>query len=120
MAAQIFYRVFRQDEMIADAIGAFGFLDRLKGLLGSDRLTAGAGLWLRPGGSVHTLGMGFPIDVLFLDGQATIVDARSEVPPGRFCLAPWSTGSTLELWPGAIEQLGLSRGTRLVFRPAPR
>lgn len=33
--------------------------------------------------SVHTFGMAFPIDVLFLDGEARVIRAERSVPPGR-------------------------------------
>ena len=42
---------------------------RLRGLLGltSSDFRNGSGLWIVPCHGVHTLGMGFPIDVIYLD-----------------------------------------------------
>ena len=42
---------------------------RLRGLLGlsSSDFRNGSGLWIVPCHGVHTLGMGFPIDVVYLD-----------------------------------------------------
>jgi hypothetical protein len=42
---------------------------RLRGLLGlrSSDFRNGCGLWIVPCHGVHTLGMGFPIDVVYLD-----------------------------------------------------
>ena len=45
----------------ADSVAA-----RLRGLLGRDGLPAGTGLWIRPCNAVHTLGMRFAIDIVFL------------------------------------------------------
>ena len=119
MAMPIRYQVVSGGQEVASSVvGAFSFMDRLRGLLGSEPLTAGLGLWLHPGASVHTLGMGFAIDVLFLDAELTILDCRGCVQPGRICLAPRRTKSTLELWSGAVEQLRLERGTQLQFRRA--
>lgn len=115
------YRVFWQDNMIADRVRvAFRFVDRLRGLLGGKPLVAGAGLWLKPGGSVHTVGMSFPIDVLFLDVRFQVVGVRSRVPPGKLCLAPRFTHSTLELWSGACDAWQLKRGMQLEFQRVPR
>src|SRR5258708_3763044 len=40
---------------------------RRKGLLGRERLSAGEGLWIVPCEAVHTFGMQFPIDLVYLD-----------------------------------------------------
>ena len=40
---------------------------RLKGFLGRRGLAPGEGLLIVPAGSIHTLFMRFPIDVVFLD-----------------------------------------------------
>ena len=40
---------------------------RRKGLLGHERLSAGEGLWIVPCEAVHTFGMQFPIDLIYLD-----------------------------------------------------
>ena len=38
-----------------------------KACLGRDGLPAGEGLWIVPCESVHTVGMRFPIDLVYLD-----------------------------------------------------
>ena len=40
--------------------------ERVKGLLDRDHLEPGEGIWIYPASSIHTVGMRFPIDVLFL------------------------------------------------------
>lgn len=62
---------------------ATGRLSRLLGLalLSSDR--AGAGLLIPRCRSVHTFGMLFPLDLLFLDGENRVIELRRAVPPGR-------------------------------------
>ena len=56
-------------------------LSRLVGLLGSDAIGDGEGLWIVPCRSVHTLGMRYPIDVAFLDARGVVVGILEGFPP---------------------------------------
>lgn len=87
---------------------------RAVGLLATPALDDPSGLWIVPCNSVHTIGMRYPIDVVFVgrDGRvAKIVDA---LPPWR------ATGcrrarSTLELRAGLARRLGLAPGASLAL-----
>ena len=72
---------------------------RLRGLLGlnSKDFGDGSGLWIVPCRGVHTLGMGFPIDVLYLDRGLKVVDIQSHVRPWRFTPVLMRASSVLEL-----------------------
>jgi hypothetical protein len=59
-------------------------LSRLLGLAFLVRERAGPGLLLPGCGSVHTLGMRFPLELIFLDGGWGVVGLHRDVPPGRF------------------------------------
>jgi uncharacterized membrane protein (UPF0127 family) len=63
-------------------------------LLGRDR--AGAGLLIPRCRSVHTFGMRFPIDVLFLDDEGRVIDLRRSAPPRRVLSCPGAV-AVLEL-----------------------
>ncbi|MEK6326194.1 MAG: DUF192 domain-containing protein [Actinomycetota bacterium] len=56
---------------------------RLLGLALLDRRAAGAGLLLPGCRSVHTFGMRFPLDLVFLDFELRQISLRRAVPPGR-------------------------------------
>jgi len=56
---------------------------KLLGLALLDRDAAGAGLLLPRCRSVHTFGMRFGLDLVFLDGDMTLVSIRRGVPSGR-------------------------------------
>jgi uncharacterized protein len=59
-------------------------LSRLLGLALLSRESAGAGLLIPGCRSVHTFGMRFRLDLLFLDEAGRVVELRREMPPGRF------------------------------------
>jgi uncharacterized protein len=85
---------------------------RMRGLLGRSGLGREEGLLLKPCGSVHTLFMRFPIDVVFLDRELSVVAVRPE-------LRPWRTAGargakvTLELAAGEAARLGIEPGLQL-------
>jgi uncharacterized protein len=72
---------------------------RLRGLLGlgTDDFGNGSGLWIVPCHGVHTLGMGFPIDVVYLDRALNVIDVQSEVRPWRLAPVRRNAASVLEL-----------------------
>ena len=84
----------------------------MRGLLGRAGLDADEGMLIRPAGSVHTAFMRFPIDVVFLDRELTVLSIRSAVPPWR-AAAQRGARATLELPAGAAERVGLEVGERL-------
>lgn len=90
---------------------------RRKGLLGRDGLAAGEGLWIVPCESVHTFGMRFPIDLIYLDRNRTVKKVRSGVPPWRLS-ACFSAHSVLELLPGTIGATQTRPGDKLEFSNA--
>ncbi|MGD0733026.1 MAG: DUF192 domain-containing protein [Terracidiphilus sp.] len=89
---------------------------RSKGLLGRDGLSAGEGLWIVPCEAVHTVGMQFPIDLVYLDRQNRIKKLRNNVPPWRIS-ACFFAHSVLELPSGAIRSTETQRGDKLEFTP---
>ena len=90
------------------------FLERLKGLLGHRGLDPDEGLWITPCGSVHTFGMRFPIDVVFVGRDGRIVRVVDRLVAGRIAFAR-STASVVELAAGAAARLGLEAGQQLLW-----
>lgn len=88
-------------------------LARLRGLLGRAGLGAGEGLLLRPCNGVHTWGMRFSIDVVFLDAEGTVIRIEPGMSPRR--MVPWvrRAKQALELPAGSATAVGLSLGMRL-------
>ncbi|HOL73300.1 MAG TPA: DUF192 domain-containing protein [Bryobacteraceae bacterium] len=87
---------------------------RRTGLLKHTSLPAGEGLWIVPCEGVHTFGMKFPIDVLFLDRKRKVLKIRANMPRGRIALC-LSAHSVLELPAGTAEATGTQPGDQLEF-----
>ncbi len=90
---------------------------RLRGLLGRDALAPTAGLLLRPAAAIHTCGMRFAIDVVFLSRERRVLRVAAEVPAWRL-VTQRGARSVLELPAGTAAQLGLCPGDVLTWRPA--
>lgn len=85
---------------------------RLAGLLGRRQLPVGEGLLLRPAPSIHTFFMRFPIDVVYLDYDFTVLGASPNVKPWRVA-GRYGTRAILELPAGEWERHGIEPGERL-------
>jgi uncharacterized protein len=90
---------------------ACSFKHRLVGLLRTDTLAEDEALMLSPGGSIHTFGMHYPIDVAFLDRQLKILRLVPHLPPWRICYAPTKTKHAVELRAGTVHALQLKVDT---------
>ncbi len=104
-----------RNSVLADSVDiADTSAKRRRGLLGRDSLPDGTGLWIVPCESVHTWGMRFPIDVLYLDRKKKVRKLRRVMVPWRvsMCL---SAHSVLELPAGVIEKTGTLPGDQLAL-----
>jgi len=103
-----------RNTVLGDRIAvADGSLGRLVGLLTSRRLEPGAGLLLVPSQAVHTIGMRFAIDVVFVDRDWRAIGLRAEMPPLRLSRVYYKAWAALELPAGAIALSATSAGDQL-------
>jgi uncharacterized protein len=87
---------------------------RLRGLLGRRELSPGDGIVLRPGWSIHTAFMLFPIDVAFVDADQVVVKVVENLKPFRASLCRGAR-DVVELAAGEAERRGLKPGDRLAW-----
>jgi uncharacterized membrane protein (UPF0127 family) len=102
-------RFIAHEVRIAYSLGA-----RLRALSRERSLPTRAGLLLTPARGVHTLGMRFAVDVVFLTAQMRVIGLVPCVQPWRVLLAPRGTGRVLELAAGQIAATGLKPGAFIV------
>jgi uncharacterized membrane protein (UPF0127 family) len=88
------------------------FWDRLRGFLGRPRPTEGEGLLLRPCAGVHMFGMRFPLDLVFLSDDATVVHVVEALKPWRRTSRIAGATSVLEVPVGTLGFTGTQVGDR--------
>ncbi|RQD76267.1 MAG: DUF192 domain-containing protein [Candidatus Syntrophonatronum acetioxidans] len=101
-------RVLLQEVEIADS-----FLLRLKGLLGRKGVSPGKGIIIKPCNAVHTLGMSFPIDVVFVDKEDHICRLIEGMLPNRFSPVVKEALYVVEGPAGFGGQAGAQEGDKL-------
>jgi uncharacterized protein len=86
---------------------------RLKGLIGRLRLRFDEGIWVVPSSGVHTLGVLFPIDLIYLDEDRRVVHLIEHFPTFRVAPLKTQAASVLELPPHTIYSSQTQVGDQL-------
>jgi len=92
---------------------ADNFLTRLVGLLKRTQLGPEEALWLMPSKGIHTIGMKFPIDVVFLNKDHQVLGLMSGLVPYRVSAVHLRGYSVLELPNGTIKKSRTEIGDKL-------
>ncbi|MGO9244173.1 MAG: DUF192 domain-containing protein [Verrucomicrobiia bacterium] len=92
-------------------------LKRMVGLLNRGRFEQGEGLLLDRCYGIHTIGMRFPIDVLFLDKDLHVIRAVKALPPYRTCVVKKAV-YVLEVPVGALDSSHTEEGDQIQIRTA--
>lgn len=79
------------------------FLKRMIGLLGKKSLPVGEAWLFYNCRAVHTLGMRFKIDIIFLDREGNVLEVRRNVGFGQLAIGPSGTFATLECSTGWLN-----------------
>ncbi len=109
------YNKTRETFVATSATVADSYFRRLVGLLGKTKQWArfGSGLWIVPSRGVHTVGMLFPIDLIFLGKEKEVVHVEEYVRPFRISRVSLKAASVLELPPHTIYRTGTKVGDQL-------
>lgn len=101
--------------MLADS-----WWSRFRGYLGRRVPQRGEGILLVPCNAVHTYGMAFELDVIFLGADGGVLHMIPEM--GTWQRSPRVTGCryVLEVPPGTIRQTGTSVGDSFTWTPLKR
>jgi uncharacterized protein len=83
------------------------------GLLGKRSLASGCGLFIVPSQAIHTVGMAFSIDVVFVDKKYCVLGVRNAVRPFRITRVFWKAIGVLELPAGTINASRTEIGDQL-------
>lgn len=88
---------------------------RLRGLIGTTaaQFQNGQGLWIVPCRGVHTFAMQFPLDLLYLDRNGSVIAVFENVGPWRVAPVRMRAASVLELPVGAIHDSATEAGDQI-------
>jgi len=90
--------------------------ERMRGLLGHAPLNDDQGLLIQPCSSIHTFGMQYEIDAVFLDKDLTIKKIFRHVKPYRFVMS-FGAAMVLEILAGSAAKLELAENMKLQWEP---
>jgi uncharacterized membrane protein (UPF0127 family) len=90
-------------------------IERMRGLLGRPPLLADEGLLIDACNMVHTVGMRYALDLVFLNATGHVQKLVHNVKPLR-CAGALAAKSTLELPAGSLTLLNLRMGEQLIWR----
>jgi uncharacterized membrane protein (UPF0127 family) len=109
------YNKTRETFVATEATVADSYLRRLVGLLGKTKRWAqlGRGLWIVPSRGVHTIGMMFPIDLIFLSKEKEVVHVEEYLRPFRISAVSLKATSVLELPAHTVYRTGTQVGDRM-------
>ena len=102
----------------AGAERAVTLADRMRGLLGRASLGPGAAVLIERCGAVHTVGMRFALDLVFLDRNWRVVRIVRTVRPGRLMVwGGWHAARVVESEAGCLALAGVSAGDEMTWVP---
>ncbi len=104
------------DTVICRAFYANGFFTRLRGLVGRALDDNIGGLLLIPCSQIHTFNMAYPIDIIYLTKDGTVIKIDAQIPPSKILKTVKNARSVLELRSGAAQQAGIKPGDCLLFQ----
>lgn len=109
------YNETRECFLCLGVIPADTTFSRLKGLIGKLKLKLDEGLWVVPSQGVHTFGVLFPLDLIYLDENHKVIHAIEHFP--RFRVAPLriQAASVLELPTHTIYSSQTQPGDQLII-----
>jgi len=93
---------------------------RFRGLMCTDSgsFLKGCGMWLVPSRGVHSFAMRFPIDVLYLNREKTVVHLEQNLRPWRVAPVRLNAASVLELPANTLYETQTAIGDRIEIAPA--
>ena len=87
----------------------------MRGLLGKMRMRSDEAVWIVPSQGIHTFGLRFAIDVVYLDARQRVVHTIENLKPLRIAGIRWQCASVLQLPVRSIYKLGIEVGDQLLI-----
>jgi len=91
------------------------FFSRLRGFIGKLKLKSDEGLWVVPSRGIHTVGLNFPLDLLYLDAEFQVIHVVEYLPSFRIAPLKAQAESVLELPAHTIYSSETQPGDQLLI-----
>jgi len=111
----IVFNLTKNKMVVQDLKIAHSFFERMKGLIGSKTLEAGHGFLIPYCQGVHSFGMSYSIDVLYLEGDGRVLLTEERMEPNCFGSVCFKSKLVLELPAGTIHDTGTDVGDALMI-----
>ena len=109
------FNVTRQTFLSLGVVAADTHFARLRGLLGKLKLRNDEGIWVVPCSGIHTIGLLFPIDLIYLDEQNRVIHLVEHLGPLRIAAVRRGCYSVLELPPRTVHRSNTRLGDELMI-----
>lgn len=106
--------VNKNNILVSDTSRTNNALERMRGLLFRTKLKPLQALWIEPCPSIHTFGMKYSIDIIFLDKSGMVLKVVENLLPMRIATCKKAKVS-IELLAGEAEKLRIELGTQLAW-----
>lgn len=108
--------IWLNGERVASVLHARGFFARLRGLLGRS-IDEDGGLMLTPCNSIHTVGMRYKIDAVYLDRSWRVLRVSDSLAIGKVWPMERGAKHVLELSAGSAKKHAIKAGDILEVIP---
>ena len=85
--------------------------------LNQNGIPSDCALWISPCQAIYTVGMRFPVDIIFIDNRGVVVKALKNFPPNCYVESSKKAVSALELPCNRIAESGTEVGDLLQLDP---
>jgi len=109
------YNQTRESFLSLNVRAADTVFSRLRGLIGRLKLRSDEGIWVVPSRGVHTLGLLFPLDLIYLDEHFNVIHLVEYFPSFRIGPLKKQAESVLELPTHTIYSSHTQPGDQLVI-----
>ena len=109
------YNATRECFLSLSVTAADTMFARLRGLIGKLKLKSNEGIWVVPSKAIHTLGVLFPIDLIYLDKDLRVIHVVEHFPCFRIAPLRAQAESVLELPTHTIYSSQTQPGDQLLI-----